>query len=644
MRQGFTGDRPLYPVDTPCLIREYIYTPDFSFWDEYKVENKDKNNFLSDINQSLCDVMEAMFKSRFESSVNAFGVPINEEDERYIKRQWIKLGAKTKDPILWSERASLEHENDPFGKSTRKCQIPLNFILDVYPEYAVLQIRAYPLEVLKVNEAKVDLDAIKEPNFTELIKRIRSSEEDNLADLCEMLKTLSVNVNNTSSDNTSADYNGSVPCALRKYSDEMHALIDSFCKDYVDLDEIVSPPSMKRNNFPIRLYSNFSGVVLRSGSDEKFEQSRKSNDETVNKVIQTGILPSDFEAEYLGSEGDASRKTGSNFRSRKLHESLRKIQTEASYFKSIIGVTPSSGSRLNPRRMDRLFREKKLNDTSSVSKQGIENAGKAVLCGMKGGLAVFGAGFSYTGDDLPLEITAPNVRFFLLYNGPSRHELARLIDDLTYCGVNRLSIEPSQGRLREVEQDLEILKVKIDRDTLKRDFSIGKLEGLREELSELSFKVPLGVEYRSSKAAENWESIKSRLIDIRVVKTPGWLSYKELLYREYRDVAHRYIRMGELLYLLEEKISRAEEQLNLAAQRKISSTVRILTVLGLGIAGAALLFQIRGYYPKFGFSVKFSEYDYIFTGSLISYFSLSFLFFCWEGIKSWVSKVLGRKK
>ena len=171
--------------------------------------------------------------------------------------------------------------------------------------------------------------------------------------------------------------------------------------------------------------------------------------------------------------------------------------------------------------------------------------GNSVLCEVLKGLAVYAS----TLGDHYIDIADPNhdrrnhVRFFVLYAGPSRNQLGRLVDRVLDCGQNRIAALFEFTALRRAGDalrrlDLEIAKVG---DRPKPE----QLSKFRSELIKLGQAGRGGLLHRVGRSQHYAATLKSRIGELRIERIVGWQPYDEFVERNVEPQLNTLSRIGD---------------------------------------------------------------------------------------------------
>ncbi|WP_394694780.1 DUF3422 family protein [Hyphobacterium sp.] len=170
-------------------------------------------------------------------------------------------------------------------------------------------------------------------------------------------------------------------------------------------------------------------------------------------------------------------------------------------------------------------------------------AGNSVLSGLLDGLAVYGSDLgAHTikgGEPYPHK----QVRFFIIYGGPSRGQLGRLLRHILYCGEMRviglrqfqeLRVAGKQiSRFAEQYDDLENSLMNETGDgTLS---STDQLKELDRELDNLSPNKLGWIRQRATRSKFYYKLLEDFIKQLRTVRFEGWQTYDEFIYSRMRS-------------------------------------------------------------------------------------------------------------
>ncbi|MEL6323333.1 MAG: DUF3422 family protein, partial [Pseudomonadota bacterium] len=347
----------------------------------------------------------------------------------------------------------------------------------------------------------------------------------------------------------------------------------------------------------------FDGCVVRRSKDTiTTERNRGLRDRQLNDLEEynSRIYPhdlSDFYSDYNDADISTRFEGGTQ---RVMRDNIRHLQDRSIFFKRVLGFWPKN---------NRPNRHKDV------------HGGSAILCGVLDGLGIYGCSIGIptrqadkettqaensdistvepdqettqadTGDT-PTSASDPkkaqtyysHVRYFLLYAGPSRNQLSRLIRRLHFCGENRILLETQFLAFKNTSLKLANVARDIDQQVIKANLSQSFLDEKRQQIEALSAKVRGGLHYRVARADYYWSTLLGRVQDLRVRRILGWQTYPEFLERVYAPQARSFERTGQELADVETRLARAEEVIETKTAGKLARAAlafAILTAVGL---------------------------------------------------------------
>lgn len=183
-------------------------------------------------------------------------------------------------------------------------------------------------------------------------------------------------------------------------------------------------------------------------------------------------------------------------------------------------------------------------------------AGNAVLCHLYDGFSVYGSTLGAESG------SGHRLRYFVVYGGPSRHQLARLLHRLHSAGEARLAALFDYAQMREASRRIRALDQEIDamdKDHPRRGSTVATdlFEKVSKELRILSGEFPGGLTYRVSRSAYYDSLLNQRVRDLNVTSIPGWQTYPGFIrrnlwqhYRSIQNIGARYFSIQERLRLI----------------------------------------------------------------------------------------------
>lgn len=191
--------------------------------------------------------------------------------------------------------------------------------------------------------------------------------------------------------------------------------------------------------------------------------------------------------------------------------------------------------------------------------------GNSVFSHFFGGLALYGSSLGSGHSDV--------VRYFVIYGGPSRHQLGRLVAMIHHCGELRLAamfdhdeVRTASRLIRNLDHDLDnVAETPLTAAQVYRDLAlIGRMcNG--------------GLEFRIARAQYYSDALQGLVGELRDIRVPGWQSYDGFIRRNVVRRVANTIGIGQRYRALIEKA----RQLNEAA-----TTEQLLALQRVGEAFA----------------------------------------------------------
>lgn len=217
-------------------------------------------------------------------------------------------------------------------------------------------------------------------------------------------------------------------------------------------------------------------------------------------------------------------------------------------------------------------------------------AGNAVLCHMFDGFALYG---SMLGADTK---QSKRLRYFLVYGGPSRHQLSRLLHRLHSAGEARHAALFDYDGLRDASDEIRRLDLAIDDDLVRGNgqtpASARTLRDGVDGIRAISKSVPGGLAYRVSRSAYYDETLSQRIDELNVGSIPGWQTYTGFInqnlwhhYRNIQSIGARYIAVQKKVRLLDGIVAEernAEQQKSLVDLQKTAEVIGVLAAIYYG--------------------------------------------------------------
>lgn len=251
----------------------------------------------------------------------------------------------------------------------------------------------------------------------------------------------------------------------------------------------------------------FQGVVLRTKFWRPGSQSEQASLEQAQRDLETQLA---FTANNEDSEpGYMAATVGPVIQQRKqnspgddegtrIRERLREfVNARPTLFTRILGFRRVTGQ--GPDRI---------------------NAGNTVLCHLYRNKAIYGSS---------LRLDNEAVRYFLVYGGPSRHQLGRLVMTLHHCGELRFATLYDSEHLLVASDKIRILDMRLS--TMRDNSSRTKIKKRNHELIAISQLCRGGLSYRIAQARFYQDALEKLLGDLRVRRILGWQSYDGVVRR-----------------------------------------------------------------------------------------------------------------
>ncbi|MEO1786594.1 MAG: DUF3422 family protein [Pseudomonadota bacterium] len=182
--------------------------------------------------------------------------------------------------------------------------------------------------------------------------------------------------------------------------------------------------------------------------------------------------------------------------------------------------------------------------------------GNAILCGFLDGLAIFGSSF---GHEQETDGTVAESNYFMLYDGPSRNQLARLIRRIHFCGDNRLFALIDYRLVREAADRLRAILRRLEDLNSRRETSAEQVKHLTIQVEQETRKVRGGLRYRISRTAYYWSTLQDRITNLRTRRIVGWQTYDEFVARIFGPQVDSYMRLRDELRRIEDNIVEADQ-------------------------------------------------------------------------------------
>ena len=397
---------------------------------------------------------------------------------------------------------TLSFLTQPFG------QFAMGVVVEISSEYVALSFRAWPLPRTENAEAS---DAQKTDAAYQTILRIMAGDI-----------------------RPDPDANGA--------DEAIRHLFDAFWDSY--FLSLFNDPSLTGETARRRLFDGlgshtgeFQGLVLRTKYPPPADAAKR--EEAYKTLAQQQIARAADNEDATQREYPDVALTGEliQFAPQQGQDKLSKVQDE---LRAFINARKSFFSRLLGFRLPK--------DRKPF------NPGNAVLSFMFDGLGVHGS--TLGGDDDRVS------RYFVVYGGPSRHQLGRLVMALHHCGEVRLAgffdydeLSLASHRIRIQDEAFGAVDP-TDRVALNKD-----LELYRGEIAEIAKLGGGSLSFRIARAKYYADSIERQLANLRVERIDGWQTYEGFVRRNVLRRLHDIAAIG----LRFEALQRRMRQIDSAA-------------------------------------------------------------------------------
>ncbi|MEM7493210.1 MAG: DUF3422 family protein [Pseudomonadota bacterium] len=497
-QRWFTNRRPTLKISSPCLIRHFVLRP---------FENNDVVVLAESELRRIAEI-------QLVNALDAFVEKRTDSDQL--------LGRK---------------EQDRFKSHIIQCvsnddqRIPFEITVDIHTEFVTIEIRAYP------SQSDTDSPSDVLQKTQQILEQLRYETGG--------VSTLSKSDSETLYDDfweTCTKFGILETEKFFRRDAEKNLLVD-----YSSLEQ-KKPLSKSEKEIAraqlakLQIKAVFNGLIIstRRGAAPKGE-SRKH---------PSAIYHSSIKDIYTSSDASTLSQRYADFHDTALTDNLNYLNAHSGFFMPTLGFDEESE------------KEKDIHSSSTV------------LCGVLDGLGIYGCSFSltttldgekaksdaYACTKIDPESSWSEVRFFVVYAGPSFNQLARLVRRLLYCGQNRVFMSPDFVQFQKTAQKMRALGRRVDHETIG-NFTEDDLRKIRREIEKYNKQVRGGIEYRVNRTDFYWQNLKRRILNLRTVRILGWQTYDEYVSRIYGPHIAGYIEADDLRKELELKIARAEESL-----------------------------------------------------------------------------------
>tara|TARA_R110001606_G_scaffold236772_1_gene384786 strand:- start:80 stop:1924 length:1845 start_codon:yes stop_codon:yes gene_type:complete len=505
--------RPIYLIDTPCLTRQYTFRPDESF-DPVKgtdrTEAKKKRRSI------------AAFLNDYLDNLQIAGSRFDVENLETINAEQTHLKSRFETVFV-----TLDRDDDLIDIS-----------IEMHTEYFTVSFRAYPA-AKRANDA-VRLSVQKKMESLSIFHGVIKSDLSNEEAVKQQDDVEEANLELIFDQYWTEVLGGTTPKQKKNTHDVWN--------DPIEFLNQVDP------DFKFTLLATFSGIVLRraDGPDSESASKQYTKHKELAKHRSNDSLsynPRAVSEEFLdddsicisgtalsqASVGTALKEVGPDLLERRFHvhlsRTLRTINNNFLFFTRLLGF------RRAPQRDSDYF------------------GGNSVLCGMLDGLAVYGSSFGRWNEDNDKQ---NDVRYFIIYSGPSRNQLSRLVQRIHSCGENRILALADFEEIRRAAEALDRILGELDRLVKDKAVTPGKLAELRQESAKLSERFRAGLAHRIGRTAYYWTTLQRRTDTLRIKRVVGWQTYEEFIYRNLEPQVQTFLRTGDKLEQVDKKIAETE--------------------------------------------------------------------------------------
>lgn len=609
----FVNRRPTYILDTPCLTRQYILRPTSQMvkvggkklpLDPVDTLDRYRRKALKiDVMGELDKIADKLFPANKERFLRR---ETHNDAERFLDDEFPnKITGQNHDSLDTLRKLNAEISSKFIDKSRYQSlffqprdahgntQNHLEAIFDIHTEYISIQFRVYP-------HSRDFPIAIGYNPFTSLIRQkidILEGKSKNLVDsdieaefISELIsnhvfdalgigkRCISELLKTTLAHNTRS-YDGDFkPQSETTIDKKREAFIFNTYKSAVHNTDKTESKNDKNNNNGydrfLEIKAIFNGCILRRSEIEsnfRALRDKPDNDRQAynSKVVADNFLnfhglnrPGYTATKTRNRQPAASSKDITTAYSNILTSNLAFLQKQSFLFKKLLGFWPDGE--------DAKERYKDI------------HGGSAVMCGVLNGLGIYGCSFRPNSD----EKNFTELRYFLLYAGPSRNQLSRLVRRLHFCGENRVMIGSDFTRFKNASLKLRNLGMEIDIKTIDPELDQRFLEKRRNDLKDIASTVKGGISYRVLQSKYYWDTLNNHMKDLRIERIVGWQTYDEFVRRIYEPQTRSYRRTGEQLEDVESKLNRAEEIIETRSANRLATFAGIFALISfIGIVG-----------------------------------------------------------
>lgn len=211
--------------------------------------------------------------------------------------------------------------------------------------------------------------------------------------------------------------------------------------------------------------------------------------------------------------------------------------------------------------------------------------GNSVLCCMFDGLAAYG---STLGSDTP-----GGVRYFVIYGGPSRHQLGRLVMMLHHCGETRLAALFDRDEIQSASTLIRSVDSQLNKSRRKTMSQINDL------LTKIARNGRGGLDYRVARARYYRGALQQMLGELRVSRIDGWQTYDGFIRRNVLRRINNLVGIGARYEALQRRVRQidyTDTTQHLARQQShLVELQRMADIFGVG-AFTYYVGMIAGYF------------------------------------------------
>lgn len=503
MAQDFflTDRRPTFLIDTPCLTRQYTLRP---------ARAADP---VSANNEVFGDGHRRPPKPNGNGAAEARGrlSVILGHINAYIDHVTGGApGPRFAAPGAGEPPANASERRDRYRSiflGIHRFGVPIEIIIDIHTEYLTFNLRAYPA----VGQSETDYGE----RLSETLAALSTANREQMAW--------------TKNDVANDAF--------------MEMIYDGFWSDHLaGADDPRAFLSGLGLDEPYETVALFKGIVLRRAEDDD-QFAEHCEQMLVDLEPEKSIMKPMVAKPYLATETD-THETGPHAIYGQTNRNFRNLQDllnrHPGFFTRILGFR-SRAPALTDRSRD-------------------FQGGNAILCGFLDGLAIFGSSFaSAPGGAASRAASVPEVKYFLLYDGPSRNQLARLVRRIHYCGENRIFALIDRAQLLEAAEELRAVLRRLEDLNSRRATTLRQVKKITLQVETQTRRVRGGLRFRIARSEYYWSTLQDRIRNLRVRRIVGWQTYEEFIGRIFRPQVDSYMRLRDELQRIEANIIEAEQ-------------------------------------------------------------------------------------